>query len=61
MLERQIAWFKEQQRAKRTQSNPGENRDGASESGKSDDIDVAPLTKRTHCDDGPNRDAEVSP
>ena len=50
-LAAQIAWFDAQQRAKRTQSNPGENRDGESETRESTEIDVAPATERTHCDD----------
>ena len=50
-LQAQIAWFDEQRRAKRTQSNPGENRDGESETGKSAEMDVAAATERTQRND----------
>jgi hypothetical protein len=53
-LQAQIAWFAEQERAKRTQSNPGENCDGAPESWESADYDDAPLTKRTQRDPLPD-------
>jgi hypothetical protein len=49
MLRAQIAWFEQQERAKRTQSNPSENRSGDAESRKCAEIDAALLTKRTHC------------
>jgi hypothetical protein len=39
------------QRAKRTQSNPSENRDGESETEKCARIDAALMTKRTQCED----------
>jgi hypothetical protein len=48
MLQRQVAAFDE--RAKRTQSNPTQNRSGESETGKCANNDDAPVTKRTHCD-----------
>ena len=52
ILRQQIAACEQQdERAKPTQSNPTENRDGASESRKSANSDDAPVTKRTQCDD----------
>jgi len=48
-LRAQIAWFEQQERAKRTQSNPSENRSGDAESRKCVEIDAALLTKRTQC------------
>ena len=47
-LQAQIAMFQDEQaRAKRTQSNPTENRSGESETRKSTENHVAPPTKRT--------------
>jgi hypothetical protein len=46
-LAAQIAMFDAQRHAKRTQSNPAENPAGDAETGKSDEIDLAPATERT--------------